>query len=1010
MFYDESYSHYSCPSFQYCHALPPRYCSSTWKSMEAGFPPPFTRDPPERRPKPPRRPSRELPWLIIMIQFIIIVALIVSISMYMVSRPVETSNFSTTVTFDSVQIRNLPTPPNFRKIVKVPPATRPVEIDEEEEEENESSLESGGFKAAVFSESAICSEIGRSILVRGGNAVDAAIGTMVCMTAVHPHKASLGGGMIMLVNDKQKFSVITARETAPAAASQAYFSRKRVDAEQGAKASCVPGNLNGLFRAYEKYSSKRISWKQLFVLTIHLCTRGFEVDEALDDALQTYPHSMINDEQFRRTFFNSKTNKTFTKGDILTCPELAATLSDLSEYEDPVDYFYRGDISERLVQELQSRDYESDISEAICSSIDRKSSICGPGPPSIFMLLANSIAAARNSTEEEALDIDNIAWENIRMIADPVFFPLARSFTRSLTEQQSIEQTKLIGVSEKKEKAEQLEKKRNEEGSTTVLVVDENGMNVVLTFSLGDQFGNKLYSQLGFFMNNQMRSFSSFENTPNSLQPGKVPATSMSPIIFLKNKKVEALFARYFNQFRFLYKRNMDATSSILVPPEDVRGMTKLVKEKFNVSVKFPVLEVDSKDIDVISRRVRLEEFLIGQRLKPLKNFVDGTTQNRKYIVFNPDKVDKDDEVLKTKISHLIIDQIGEEKIEKLRWNELEKLIGFDNWDLKTLIKSVLPDNLEYSSFTQSGHIIHCNFSDQLLPFRFIIAEILLNKVNNCRTVVQKSSIITNVYRNLELELLAGEEDYVTELREEGLRYKLDFSKVYWNSRLSHEHARVIKKFDKNSLVYDACCGIGPFVLPAWLKRKPRRIVANDLNPESVRWLKENVKINKVPSTALEVHKEDASKFISGVVADDFLKEISKNETETSFPSGVHVIMNLPAFAINFLPAFRGILRDRLDRVPEERRCSWTVYCYLFAKSHIDVEEDWYEKEARRMVEEKLDWPDPLISHMHNVRTVSSRKEMFCAEVSISYAYLTAEPKPLEPSESEEPSAKKAKN
>ena len=34
------------------------------------------------------------------------------------------------------------------------------------------------------------------------------------------------------------------------------------------------------------------------------------------------------------------------------------------------------------------------------------------------------------------------------------------------------------------------------------------------------------------------------------------------------------------------------------------------------------------------------------------------------------------------------------------------------------------------------------------------------------------------------MELMAGEPNYVTQTKENGLLFELDFSKVYWNSRL----------------------------------------------------------------------------------------------------------------------------------------------------------------------------------------------------------------------------------
>lgn len=218
---------------------------------------------------------------------------------------------------------------------------------------------------------------------------------------------------------------------------------------------------------------------------------------------------------------------------------------------------------------------------------------------------------------------------------------------------------------------------------------------------------------------------------------------------------------------------------SILQPPEVVRGMTKLEKEAFRMPVDFPVIEIEARDAGIVGRRVRLEPYLIGHKLKPLKNLVDSEKDGKKYLVFHPDKVQEDE--TRFKILELLKRELGNEKL--LDWTTLSKDLTFENWDAKSIFKAVLPVGIDYSSYTQTGHIIHCNFADEILPFRFIIAEVLLDKVNNCKTVVQKGNIITNVYRNLDLELLAGEDNYVTEVKETGLRFKMDFSKVYWNSR-----------------------------------------------------------------------------------------------------------------------------------------------------------------------------------------------------------------------------------
>ena len=66
-----------------------------------------------------------------------------------------------------------------------------------------------------------------------------------------------------------------------------------------------------------------------------------------------------------------------------------------------------------------------------------------------------------------------------------------------------------------------------------------------------------------------------------------------------------------------------------------------------------------------------------------------------------------------------------------------------------------------------------------------ITGEVLLDKVSKVETVVNKTNAIDNTYRNFAMEVLAGKPDFVTTAKENGHSFKMDFSKVYWNPRLS---------------------------------------------------------------------------------------------------------------------------------------------------------------------------------------------------------------------------------
>lgn len=67
---------------------------------------------------------------------------------------------------------------------------------------------------------------------------------------------------------------------------------------------------------------------------------------------------------------------------------------------------------------------------------------------------------------------------------------------------------------------------------------------------------------------------------------------------------------------------------------------------------------------------------------------------------------------------------------------------------------------------------------------------------------------------------------------------------MYWNSRLHAEHERLVKLFDASDVVADVFAGVGPFAIPA--AKKGSIVFANDLNPNSTKYMQTNCVTNKV--------------------------------------------------------------------------------------------------------------------------------------------------------------------
>lgn len=142
------------------------------------------------------------------------------------------------------------------------------------------------------------------------------------------------------------------------------------------------------------------------------------------------------------------------------------------------------------------------------------------------------------------------------------------------------------------------------------------------------------------------------------------------------------------------------------------------------------------------------------------------------------------------------------------------------------------------------------------------------------KTVVNKVGTITNEFRVPEFEILAGESDMITEVKQYGATFRLDYSLVYWNSRLEHEHKRLVSMFQAGEVVCDMFAGIGPFAIPA--AQKGCIVHANDLNPDSIHYLRINAKINKVDDHIYS-YNMDARKFISK------LMEVPNSENKSEY-------------------------------------------------------------------------------------------------------------------------------
>uniref|UniRef100_A0A0R3RPJ3 Gamma-glutamyltranspeptidase 1 n=1 Tax=Elaeophora elaphi TaxID=1147741 RepID=A0A0R3RPJ3_9BILA len=431
-------------------------------------------------------------------------------------------------------------------------------------------------RAAVTCDHGLCSEIGRNILVRGGNAVDASIASMFCLGITNPQSSGIGGGFIMTLYNRSeaKCTVIDARETAPEKADRNMYVNDEFGSKYGFRAIATPGEIAGYWLSFKRFGSGKISWYDLIKPSIDLCRYGVPVSQYLGYVLG------VKEKHFRtlpsmKSWINNATDKVFVAGDIIKRPELGDTLERLALSTDPVELFYRGDIAKTLVKEIQDNGgiitmddfarFKPVVHEKplINDHFSGDLAMCGPPPPSSFaatQLIISLMARFYGPmTNKEVLKRDPLFYHRLieaqkfayaqrTLMGDEAFVKEAKELAINMTTKEYTDWifSRMSNTTQPSEYYGGIPKELNDHGTSHVSVLDSMGNGVSSTSTVNRWFGAVVQSvKLGVVFNDEMDDFSTpgmangFGFAPserNFIEPNKKPMSSMSPMIVYNTK------------------------------------------------------------------------------------------------------------------------------------------------------------------------------------------------------------------------------------------------------------------------------------------------------------------------------------------------------------------------------------------------------------------------------------------------------------------------------------------
>jgi gamma-glutamyltranspeptidase/glutathione hydrolase len=431
-------------------------------------------------------------------------------------------------------------------------------------------------QGVVVSVSDLASDVGASILARGGNAVDAAVATAFALAVTHPSAGNLGGGGFMIVRTADgKATSFDYRERAPGASTPTMYLKPdgtidRSLTRAGWLAPGVPGTVRGLALAHRRFG--KLPWTDVVRPAASLATRGFPLSKSLAASLNSTIARFMAPFPSSVATYGKPGGGSWAEGDTLKLADLGRTLDAIAS--GGPDAFYTGWIADSIAAQMKANG--GLITKADLAAYEAKErapvrgtfngyEVIAMGPPSsggtVIVETLNILEhfgvpkMDRWSADYLHLRIEaarRAYADRARWLGDPDFVsvPLARLTSKAYADTlaRTIDRTKASSSVQIGSDIVTVRAAESDE-TTHFSVVDAAGNAVSNTYTLEGGYGSGVVVRgTGFLLNNEMGDFNKKPGetnvggdigTPaNLIAPGKRMLSSMSPAIVTRNGRL----------------------------------------------------------------------------------------------------------------------------------------------------------------------------------------------------------------------------------------------------------------------------------------------------------------------------------------------------------------------------------------------------------------------------------------------------------------------------------------
>jgi gamma-glutamyltranspeptidase/glutathione hydrolase len=404
------------------------------------------------------------------------------------------------------------------------------------------------------------------VLLNGGNAIDAAVTAAFVLAVTFPEAGNIGGGGFLLTRMNGDLHFLDYREKAPLSADRDMYVNQDGSVSEkaslvGIRAAGVPGTVNGIWQAHQKFGTK--PWADLIAPAIALAEDGFEVHSQTAKDVQGSIDWFDGAVNFEQHF------GVMSKPGLFKQTALADTLRRIAQ-QGPVD-FYEGETAKLIVAQMQRDNglitaddlmaYQAVWRQPLTANWGDYTVVSAP-PPSSGGFAVIQLLKMKELLAEKFAQVEHNSAQYVHLIAEMekrVFADRAEYFGDpdfvDVPIDQLISDDYIAGRAKevRTESISQIEDALpglDSPSTTHFSIVDQWGNVVSNTYTINWSFGSGVVVEgAGFILNNEMDDFSTKPGVPNvygvvggvanEIQPSKRMLSSMSPTMLLKGDEVE---------------------------------------------------------------------------------------------------------------------------------------------------------------------------------------------------------------------------------------------------------------------------------------------------------------------------------------------------------------------------------------------------------------------------------------------------------------------------------------